>query len=50
VQKVQQWQRDPDLASVREAAALAKLPAEEREAWQKLWADVDAVMAKARAK
>ena len=34
------WQKDPDLASVRDAAALAKLPKEERVNWQMLWADV----------
>jgi formylglycine-generating enzyme required for sulfatase activity/WD40 repeat protein/tetratricopeptide (TPR) repeat protein/tRNA A-37 threonylcarbamoyl transferase component Bud32 len=34
------WQRDPDLAGVRDAAALAKLPADERNEWQALWARV----------
>jgi serine/threonine-protein kinase len=34
------WQTDPDLASVRDPAALARLPAEEREAWQQLWMEV----------
>jgi serine/threonine protein kinase/Flp pilus assembly protein TadD len=39
VQKsMQHWQQDPDLAGVRDAAALAKLPEAERAAWQKLWA------------
>jgi serine/threonine-protein kinase len=33
------WHADPDLAGVRDPAALAKLPAEVRKAWQKLWAD-----------
>jgi serine/threonine protein kinase/tetratricopeptide (TPR) repeat protein len=36
----QRWQRLPDLAGVRDAAALAQLPADEREAWQRFWADV----------
>jgi serine/threonine-protein kinase len=36
------WQQDTDLAGVRDPAALAKLPAEERESWQRLWADVAA--------
>jgi serine/threonine-protein kinase len=34
------WQREPDLAGVRDEAALAKLPAVERSAWQALWAEV----------
>jgi Flp pilus assembly protein TadD len=40
----QHWRKNPDLVSVRDAAALAKLPADERAAWQKLWADVDALL------
>jgi serine/threonine-protein kinase len=40
------WKRDADLATVRDKEALAKLPEAEREAWQKLWADVDAVLGK----
>jgi Flp pilus assembly protein TadD len=34
------WQKDPDLANVRNAEALAHLPDAEREAWGKLWAEV----------
>jgi serine/threonine-protein kinase len=41
------WQQDSDLAGIRDAAALAKLPAEERAAWEKLWADVAALLKKA---
>jgi tetratricopeptide (TPR) repeat protein len=37
------WHRDGDLASVRDADALAKLPSEERQAWAKLWADVESL-------
>ena len=37
-----QWQQDPDLAGLR-AAALAPLPATEREACQQLWAAVEAL-------
>jgi serine/threonine-protein kinase len=44
------WQGDPDLAGLREAAALARLPAGERQACQKLWADVDALLHRARGK
>ncbi len=42
------WLRDGDLGSVRGADALAKLPAEERQAWSKLWADVEALLRKAQ--
>jgi hypothetical protein len=43
-QKMQHWQKDADLAGVRDPGALAKLPAEERTAWAKLWTDVDALL------
>jgi tetratricopeptide (TPR) repeat protein len=39
------WHMDPHLASVRDPAELAKLPAAEREQWQRLWADVAKQMA-----
>jgi serine/threonine-protein kinase len=42
------WQQDTDLASVRDEAALAKLREDERKAWMSLWANVDALLAKAR--
>jgi hypothetical protein len=38
---LQEWQKERDLASVRDAAALAKLPTEERKAWQEIWERVD---------
>jgi hypothetical protein len=38
------WLADPDLAGVREPAALAKLPQAERQPWQKLWDDVAATL------
>jgi hypothetical protein len=34
------WQKDTDLAGVREKDALAKLPAEEQKAFRQLWAEV----------
>ena len=37
------WQTAPILATVRDPVELAKLPAAEREQWQRLWADVAAV-------
>jgi serine/threonine-protein kinase len=39
------WETDPALASVRDSVELAKLPAAEREQWQRLWADVAAHVA-----
>jgi eukaryotic-like serine/threonine-protein kinase len=39
------WQTDSALASVRNPAELAKLPAAERAQWQLLWADVGAEVA-----
>jgi serine/threonine-protein kinase len=39
------WQTDPALASVRDPAALTKLPDAEREQWQRLWVDVAALIA-----
>jgi len=38
---LRRWQQEPDLASLREPAAQANLPTEERKAWQKLWVDVE---------
>jgi serine/threonine-protein kinase len=43
---LQHWREDPDLAGVRDADALAKLPEDERAEWKKLWADVDALLQK----
>jgi serine/threonine protein kinase/Flp pilus assembly protein TadD len=44
------WQADPDLAGVRGAEALGKLPEAERQAWKKLWDDAADVLARAQAK
>jgi WD40 repeat protein/formylglycine-generating enzyme required for sulfatase activity/tetratricopeptide (TPR) repeat protein len=38
------WRKDPDLAGIRDAAALAKLPAQEQKQWQALWAEVAAAL------
>jgi tetratricopeptide (TPR) repeat protein len=46
--KMQQWQKDADLAGVRDPEALAQLPAEECQQWQRLWSDVDALLKRAR--
>jgi hypothetical protein len=45
-QRLERWQREPDLAGLREAAALARLSPDEREAWGALWADVRAFLAR----
>jgi tetratricopeptide (TPR) repeat protein len=47
--RLRHWQRDTDLAGVRDAAALANLPADERAAWNQLWADVAALLKQAEA-
>jgi serine/threonine-protein kinase len=44
--RLRHWQQDSDLAGLRDDAALAKLSAEEREACQKFWADVAALLKK----
>jgi tetratricopeptide (TPR) repeat protein len=44
------WQQDRDLAGLRDAPALAKLPAEEQKAWTQLWADVATLVKKAEEK
>jgi tetratricopeptide (TPR) repeat protein len=44
--KLKHWQGDTDLAGVRDPKARATLPADEQEACQKLWADVDALLKK----
>src|SRR5262249_11851199 len=41
------WQQDGDLAGLRGPVALAKLPPEERQACQQLWADVADPLARA---
>lgn len=48
-QALRHWQQDTDLAGVRDAAAVAKLPEAERAGWQKLWADAAALLKKAEA-
>ena len=45
-QKVGHWLEDADVASVREPALLGGLPADERDAWGELWADVAALLKK----
>jgi tetratricopeptide (TPR) repeat protein len=42
------WQKDADLAAVRDAVVLAKLPEAEQVAWRNLWAQVDALLARVK--
>jgi hypothetical protein len=48
--RMRHWQQDTDLAGIRDAVALAKLPAEEQKAFIQLWADVAALLKKAEEK
>jgi serine/threonine-protein kinase len=41
---LQGWQRNPELALVRDRASLAALPEAEREAWSRFWAEVEDVL------
>jgi hypothetical protein len=38
------------VTGLRDKAVLDKLPAAERDAWQRLWADVDALLRRAQEK
>ena len=46
--KLQWWKADPDLAGIRDAAAIGARPADEQAACRALWAEVDALLARAR--
>ena len=48
VQTLSHWQQDTDLAGIRDAAALTKLPVDEHKAFTQLWADVAALLKKCR--
>ncbi len=48
IQTLEHWQKDNDLAGVREPEGFAKLSQDERELWRALWNDVDSVLKKAR--
>jgi hypothetical protein len=43
LKRLRHWQQDADLAGVRDPAALLRLTEPEREAWRKLWRDVEAM-------
>jgi len=48
VRALSYWLGDAGLAGVRDPGPLAKLPAAEREEWEKFWADVKAALAEAK--
>jgi hypothetical protein len=50
VQKLSSWQQDSDLASIRDAAALAQLSVDERAAFTQFWADAAELLKKAGVK
>jgi tetratricopeptide (TPR) repeat protein len=41
--KMERWQQDPDFAGVRGPETIGKLPEDERQDWQKLWQEVEAL-------
>jgi tetratricopeptide (TPR) repeat protein/tRNA A-37 threonylcarbamoyl transferase component Bud32 len=45
--KMQHWRNDDAFAGVRGKDALARIPAEERKEWERLWAAVDALIRRA---
>jgi hypothetical protein len=45
VRTLREWMRNDGLSGVREPAALARLPEDERVAWRKLWQEVEALLA-----
>jgi hypothetical protein len=49
-QRLEHWQKDAALDSVRGEEALARLPDHERAAWRRLWADVAALSKKVEGK
>jgi serine/threonine-protein kinase len=48
--RLQYWHIDRDLVGIRDAKELTKLPSDDRQAWEKLWADVTALLEKTREK
>jgi tetratricopeptide (TPR) repeat protein len=48
-QALRHWQKDPALASLRDKDALAKLPQDQRQALDQLWADVADLLKRAHA-
>jgi hypothetical protein len=49
-QRLRHWQQDPDFAGVRDPEALDRLPEDDRQAWLKLWTDVEMTLSMAQGK
>src|SRR5262249_42586916 len=49
VRVLKSWQKEADLASLRDPAAVAQLPPGEKQACKQFWADVQALRSKADA-
>ena len=49
-QRMEHWQKDTDLASVRDKAALDQVPEDERKDWRQLWDEVAALLKKVEEK
>jgi tetratricopeptide (TPR) repeat protein len=47
VRTLRRWKQDPDLAGIRDAAAIQALPEEERKICRALWTDVDTLLGRA---
>jgi serine/threonine-protein kinase len=47
-QQLQRWQREGDLAGLRDVDAVAQLPADEQQACRRLWADIAALQQRGR--
>jgi tetratricopeptide (TPR) repeat protein len=47
IRTLSHWQTDPHLAGVRGTGGLAKLPEDESQLWERLWADVAALLKRA---
>jgi tetratricopeptide (TPR) repeat protein/tRNA A-37 threonylcarbamoyl transferase component Bud32 len=47
-QDLQHWQKDADLAGVRDHEELTMFPAAEQDAWRQLWAEIEALREQAR--
>lgn len=43
-----EWQREPDLASVRDEKELSRLPADQQGAWRKLWSEANELLKEIR--
>jgi hypothetical protein len=50
IQILSHWQKDTDLAGIRDKVALAELAADEQKAFTQLWADVAALLKRAEGK